>query len=365
MNNNGNNNGFRTEPVRRYPKKRRPDWLRTAAVLTMTAILIAFAVVFIMSLAGTGLFADKEKPSVTPGGTTEPQGSTSEVVTTEPVTTTDNGSDDPDEIKYTYLDKTADDMASGLLVLIDEKHIYRFLGGTTNFVNLYEQRPADGAYQLHSSQLILRAPAVTALKGMATDLVKATGYTELLVAETYRDFDYQSSLHQSSSAAASPGASDYHSGATLRLTGWNAETGKTVAIREDAATWLKENAHKYGFIFRSPSSKSSIVGYSIEWQIRYVGEPHATYMYENQLCLEEYLSKLSTDYLYGGEHLIVEGKDGFIYEIFYVKGSSDGIVRLPVPQNRSYTVSGDNSGGFIVTVVANDGQTSTGASSQN
>ena len=355
-----NNNGFRSEPVRRYQKKRRPAGLRTAAVLAMTAILIAFAVVFIMSLTGTGLFADKENSSTPlPSQTTEPAGSSSEAVTTAPTGTTDVTPTDPDKIVYTYLDKTADDMASGALVLIDEKHIYRFLGGTSGFVNLYDERPSDGAYLLNSSSQVLRSSAVSALKKMATDLVAATGYTQLLVAEAYRDFDYQNQLHQSSSSAASPGASDYHSGSTLRLTGWDAASGKTVSLTGTEATWLKENAHKYGFIFRSPATKASIVGYSIEWQIRYVGIPHATYMYENGLCLEEYLAKLSEEYLYGSNSLILEAPDGNTYEIFYVKGATDGVVRLPVPENRDYTVSGDNIGGFIVTVKVGTTETTT------
>ena len=56
------------------------------------------------------------------------------------------------------------------------------------------------------------------------------------------------------------------------------------------AQWLKENAHKYGFILRYPEDKQSITGVISEpWHYRYVGVEAATEMYELGLCLEEYV----------------------------------------------------------------------------
>lgn len=55
-------------------------------------------------------------------------------------------------------------------------------------------------------------------------------------------------------------------------------------------TWLKDNAHLYGFIIRYTEENKNITGYKNEpWHIRYVGISHATYMYENNKTLEEYL----------------------------------------------------------------------------
>ena len=54
--------------------------------------------------------------------------------------------------------------------------------------------------------------------------------------------------------------------------------------------WLKDNAHLYGFIIRYTEENKNITGYKNEpWHIRYVGISHATYMYENNKTLEEYL----------------------------------------------------------------------------
>ena len=56
--------------------------------------------------------------------------------------------------------------------------------------------------------------------------------------------------------------------------------------------------HKYlkdfGFILRYPKDKEKITGYNYEpWHIRYVGVVPATIIYDNNMCLEEYLTEFS------------------------------------------------------------------------
>ena len=59
-----------------------------------------------------------------------------------------------------------------------------------------------------------------------------------------------------------------------------------------AFEWLTKNAHKYGFILRYPKNKEEITGYTYEpWHFRYVGIDAATVIYEDNICLEEYLAK--------------------------------------------------------------------------
>lgn len=61
-----------------------------------------------------------------------------------------------------------------------------------------------------------------------------------------------------------------------------------------SAIWLAENGHDYGFILRYLEGKTHITGYEYEpWHIRYVGEDHATFMYEHGLTLEEYLALIN------------------------------------------------------------------------
>ena len=58
----------------------------------------------------------------------------------------------------------------------------------------------------------------------------------------------------------------------------------------DEIRWLHKNAHKYGFILRYPYNKEDITGYVYEpWHFRYVGNM-ASYIFFNNLTLEELLT---------------------------------------------------------------------------
>ncbi len=55
--------------------------------------------------------------------------------------------------------------------------------------------------------------------------------------------------------------------------------------------WLKENAHRFGFIIRYPKGRENITGYNYEpWHVRYVGLEAAQIIYSQDLTLEEYLA---------------------------------------------------------------------------
>ena len=58
---------------------------------------------------------------------------------------------------------------------------------------------------------------------------------------------------------------------------------------------IHKHLYKYGFILRYPKGKEKITGYSYEpWHIRYVGKFPAKIIYDNDLCLEEYLKDFGT-----------------------------------------------------------------------
>ena len=54
--------------------------------------------------------------------------------------------------------------------------------------------------------------------------------------------------------------------------------------------WLRDNAHRFGFIIRYPEGKEEITGYTYEpWHIRYLGEEVATAVFESGLTYEEFI----------------------------------------------------------------------------
>lgn len=82
-----------------------------------------------------------------------------------------------------------------------------------------------------------------------------------------------------------PGTSEHQLGISVDI---NAD--KTRSTNEEVYQWLAENAYKYGFILRYPQGKEDITGGAYEpWHYRYVGTEAALEIYQNQICLEEYM----------------------------------------------------------------------------
>lgn len=62
---------------------------------------------------------------------------------------------------------------------------------------------------------------------------------------------------------------------------------------EQVYEWLTDNAWQYGFILRYPEGKTEITGTDYEpWHYRYVGKDAAADIYEQGVCLEEYIEML-------------------------------------------------------------------------
>ena len=130
--------------------------------------------------------------------------------------------------------------------------------------------------------------------------------------------------------------------------------------------WFAENGYKYGYVVRFPEDKTQQTGLDYRpWHFRYVGIPHAYYMTQNNLCLEEYVEKLKT-YNYNDSHLELENFDGKKYEVYYypkdTNGSADPEVTeldftmLAVPSEKEYTITGNNTDGFIVTTLIDNSE---------
>jgi len=80
------------------------------------------------------------------------------------------------------------------------------------------------------------------------------------------------------------GHSEHHNGLAIDVIRNDYTMEKTKEF-----SWIKDNAHKYGFIIRYPKGKESITGYAYEpWHLRYLGPELATKVYESGLTYEEY-----------------------------------------------------------------------------
>lgn len=122
----------------------------------------------------------------------------------------------------------------------------------------------------------------------------------IVATSAYRPYDYQKDLYEyyvkekgqdyADLCSARPGHSEHQTGLAIDVEGSN----RSYDDFEDAIefNWMKENAHKYGFILRYPKGKERITGFKYEpWHYRYVGIKVATYIYEKNITLEEYIEK--------------------------------------------------------------------------
>lgn len=123
----------------------------------------------------------------------------------------------------------------------------------------------------------------------------------LVIRSAYRSYAAQKALYDkfvaldgqqiAESYSAKPGQSEHQTGLAYDIGSRESVANMSIQFGQTAeGNWLKENAHKYGFIIRYGKGKTHITGYRYEpWHIRYVGKLHAAKLYRTGQTLEEYL----------------------------------------------------------------------------
>lgn len=315
----------------RYKQKKRK--LRLGRILTVLAILTFFicAAVYLVSLIPNWNLPFSVFSSQMPNGHTQIAGAKGIAI----------------------LDDTTmcmqEDLSSGNLILVNHEYAYR---QTPNVESIYDNK-TEG-YAVVDYGVSLNAEAIAALNRMMGDFYAATGKDDVTVISGYRDYNTQKSLYQDdlnqtglsySMLVSKPGYSEHHTGLALDVGFLDGRSfdGK------DAYAWMGEHCSAYGFVVRYKGEKTNLTQIDDEpWHFRYVGLPHAEIMESKGYCLEEYLNFLQS-FPADSEHLLVTDSQNNRYEIYYTTASPDGTA-LAVPSDCDYTISGDNMGGFIVTV---------------
>jgi len=119
----------------------------------------------------------------------------------------------------------------------------------------------------------------------------------------YRSYNYQDKIYNklinekgfnyAFRYIAPPGASEHQSGLAIDICVYRDNNCYIEHEIEDfeEIKWVQNNAHRFGFILRYPSGCEDKTGYNYEaWHFRYVGNM-ASYLFFNNLTLEEYVEK--------------------------------------------------------------------------
>ena len=264
-----------------------------------------------------------------------------EVMSEETVEETENG------IPAGYIPATAD-IGAGTLILVSNDHDYTFPASVELVVSL-EQRTAE-KYLVRDFTVRQEKQTFAVFDRMLCDFADATGHTDVNITSAYRSYDEQQDVFNSSAAAnglehakryvTHPGGSEHHTGLAADLNVYNVNNGTCYDFDgQGDYKWVYDHCAEYGIVLRYGADKESITNIAPEsWHFRYVGVPHAKYMTENNLCLEEYIDLLRQYTV--NSPLNYEG-----YTIYFCPQNA-----LVVPEGGNYTISGNNVDGFIVTV---------------
>lgn len=302
----------------------RKKLLVTVAFILAIAIIVCFVAVIVAEL----IYKFFGEPTIPQGGT--------------------------DDIKYVTETFSSDYIHKGDLILVKEGYEYVFPSeDETDRVQVYSFK--NSSYAVKDDKQYLEKSVMDRLNDFLSGLQGATGFSDVQLYNGYRSFEDQRDKYEQYDDEVSAGYSEHHTGTCFDL---NVVGGSQLPGNEEVWAWMNNNAHKYGLIHRYPDDKKDITGVYHDFTLinggrtnhfRYVGYAHAYYMSQNDLCLEEYLSLISANYSYEGEHLKFTGENGSSYEVYYV-ASAGTQTDVPVPESYEYTVSGDNMNGFIVTV---------------
>ena len=191
-----------------------------------------------------------------------------------------------------------------------------------------KQRKADkagnntnnGVLKASGSKMQLQGTCYEALVAMSEG-ARADGQM-LYLKSAYRSYQTQHTMYynrlkknngKDDGWVAMPGSSDHQTGLGCDVVprSWRDKSMNGKMGKEPECIWMAEHCQEYGFILRYPADKEEITEINYEpWHMRYVGVPVATYIMENNLCLEEFVEELQTaiqDFLNrGGNPSLVE-----------------------------------------------------------
>ncbi len=245
----------------------------------------------------------------------------------------------------------------GLLVLIDGAHPVSAYPAQEALTSLSSEGTAP---YFTEGEILLLPEAAGAFENMARALMEKTGRRSLVVTAGYRDEAAQTQIWNEKCAlygedaavkyAARAGETEHHLGTSLDVSA-AAPDGMATALATDpdVYTWLSENAHRFGFVFRYPADKTAVTGVTYETShLRYVGVVHAAAMHARGECLEEYLASLAPC-RFGGEVLTVTvaGEEYTLYTV----PATDAAAGIPKEEGETVLLSGDNRGNYIVASV--------------
>lgn len=227
------------------------------------------------------------------------------------------------DMEFTELKIEEKDLTTGTLLLADADHPFN-AGATliSTMTNCQEYRNNNRGdiekgpyYTMNNVQL--SSIAIGAAHNLLVAAENSVKGNDLLIKCAYNANDDKTD--------------EYNTGLLMLLTNYDEEK-----LPEAYANWLDNNAVKYGFIE------------SFDDAYRYVGVAHAGYMAKEKLTLANYIAYLKEN-TSNEKGLFIKASNGSEYYIYYVSAKAGDSIKVPAEKEGTYTISGTNEGGIIVT----------------
>lgn len=251
--------------------------------------------------------------------------------------------------------KSAEAMTVGYQILVNNDHAYN----TEQAQDLMMLTDVDSrAFTVAYTDLDADRFTVRQFNQMNKAYYNKYGY-KLNVCSAYRSYKSQKRLFDNSVAKSGeeetlkwftrPGHSEHHTGFAID---YNTNSfGDSAFTGTGNQAWVKNNCDDYGFILRYTAEKKPITGVAAEaWHFRQVGIPHAIYIMQNNLCLEEYIDKVKS-YTYDSPLSVKTANGENTFYVWYVPLGENDSTDISLSGYSKYTVSGNNVDGFIVTAL--------------
>jgi len=320
---------------------------KTRKILIMVALLLLFLATysllyghFTVSAPFIGAYDIESKSADAPSGTPEPSGNPGARDATSPA---------PLSNEYLSINTGPSGVSEGSLILVNQAHYYE-IPDDSNLVSVADVKTAS--YRAADDEVTLDASIIGPLNDMMDAFYSETGRNNVTIISGFRGYTKQQEvldgyIRTAGPAgalkwASAPGHSEHHTGLAFDLGLLSSGTVRTFT-GTGVNAWFKENSWRYGFILRFPKDKTDITGITEEpWHFRYVGLPHSFIINQNNWCLEEYIEFIEK-YSFDDPYKVM--LDGDTYEIYYTPDT-----QLRIPFDCEFDYSGDNIGGFIVTI---------------
>ena len=326
MNHRPDENAHFVAKKRQYIKRRKNK--RTAIV---AVLCVAIAIVWLMIINVVKDFSNAYTPAETTLGTFAET-----TVAQTAAETTLQGSFYTDA-QTVQTELSHEDVLQGPLMLVSDHLGYKLPQKSVSLTTVWGNK--SPTYYVATASLQLESDTFRAADKMFCDYYAENSNSDYQITMGYAPTDAPICCSEHGTGYAFDVNVYTKSGTSLRL----AEAGGIY-------NWIYENCAEYGFVLRYGREKNNVTGMPHDADhFRYVGKGHAQYMSEHGMALEDYIGELQK-YSYGKKHLEFS-YDGVDYEVFYVNipGEAEKVT-IDIPSGVSYTLSGDNISGVIVTL---------------